>query len=177
MGLLSGIHILSLIGQQGAGKTSIGQELAKQFGITHIEASAVVRKVVGNLPRERMPESNARTKDDPGWLGRAIAEEILAISDDHYVILTGVREVEVHQTLAELGASLNIIQIDAGFATRLHRHMGTKCFSEGEFAQHELNELYIGLDEVILSAGWRYDTTDSPNIEYSVAEIRQYLGY
>lgn len=178
MGLLSGIHILSLVGRQGAGKSSIGHGLAVQVEVPHIEASSVVRKVYGDIPRDKMPETNKRTATEPDWLGNAIASEILDHHDASYVIVTGAREREVHDTLLQLGASLQVIEIYADQQQRYDRHLGVKCSNEAEFLLHEDNEASIGLDELLAKCPFQLDTTHSPTIEHSVNLLRStFLGF
>lgn len=154
MGTLSGIQIISLVGQQGAGKTVIGNALAKHYdGSYRVEASSVVREVCGNLPRAEMPTTNVRTATEPTWLGDAIARKIVDNSDATLVVLTGVREVEVHETIRRLGAELVVVKIYAPAGDRCLRlfHL-KKCISVEEFEQHDKNEWDIGLGKVLSTA-------------------------
>lgn len=166
MGQLSGTLIFSLVGRQGAGKTSIGCKWAYDWGVPHIEASAVVRQVCGPIARGNMPDTSARTAREPDWLGNAISDRIDNFSAS--VVLTGVREVEVHQALMKRGAELCIIHIDASQVVRWLRHKGVKSDTFGEFLEHEQNEWRIGLGCVIDSAGLTIDTSESPSVQQSV---------
>lgn len=139
---LAGVHILSLIGQQGSGKTTLGQLLSGRLNAEHIEASEVVRDLRGNLQRSEMHTTNDRTKDDPTWLGDAIATRI----DSFKVILTGVREVEVHRTLEQLGTTVTPIILTAPTQERYKRLLDNKkVTSYGEFTKDGQAELDIGL--------------------------------
>lgn len=165
-----GIQIVSIIGRQGVGKTHVGKYLAATTGARHIEASSVVKEVCGDLPRERMPATNRRTASEPTWLGDAIYNRIdgytFSKTIPKTIIISGIREVEVHQTLAEkYKLRLFIIALSAPAEIRFERlkNLG-KCENLDQFIRHEFNEIGIGLDKVLESAHAKYSTVaNDPN--------------
>src|SRR5678809_1298323 len=88
------LNIISLVGRQGSGKSTIGAKLADYLKTSHVEASQVVREVCGDLPRSEMPTTNKRTESEPNWLADAIMERFP--EDKKCVVVTGVREPIVH---------------------------------------------------------------------------------
>jgi dephospho-CoA kinase len=163
MALLNGIHVLSLIGRQGTGKTTTGRQISEDMGCLHIEASDVVRSVVAragkSTRREDLPESNKRTAEEPEWLGNAVAEvfdESCSIlkrnrvkpgTDLGLLVLTGAREVEVHETLEQHGAHVFTVALDAPKLTRYERlKLLGKASSYEYFENQDHAEGEIGLD-------------------------------
>lgn len=176
MGILSGIRIISVVGPQGSGKSAVSKILAHRLNAAFVETSSVVTKVCGDIPRSDMPKTNERTKVEPTWLGDAITSEILESNDHPSVVLSGVREHEIHETLRGKGAEIIIILLIANHRTRLTRQKrNRKCKNEKEFKKHDLNELQIGLGHVMATAHFREDTSKSPNPRMVVDKIEDFL--
>ena len=190
MALLNGIHVLSLIGRQGTGKTTVGQLISENMGCLHIEASDVVRSVVGShTRREDLPESNKRTAAEPAWLGNAIAEtfyESCAIlnrsrikpgTNLELLVLTGAREVEVHETLEQHGAKVFCVALDAPTFTRYERlkEIG-KAPSYEYFQNQDHAEGEIGLDILLTITQYQLKTgafTNTSHIKNAVLALWQ----
>lgn len=176
MAKLSGIQVISLVGQQGAGKTTISNLLAEKYGAYRVEASSIVRELCGDLPRSEMPKTNVRTAHEPTWLGDAIARKILENSDTSIVILSGVREVEVHETLRRFDSDIAVVYIQANRGIRLERQLrNRKCNDALEFDLQDAQELEIGLDKVINTAGYRVSSTPTTSPAGLVDEIAKLL--
>lgn len=143
---LSGVHVISFIGVQGSGKSTIAQGVAANYRCQHLEASDVVRDLYGNLERKDMPATNVRTATEPDWLANAIADRMT----QDYVVLSGVREREVHAELKLMGATLRIIKLWAPEQERFARLLANgKCKTYVEFMEHGYNEMNIGLAELL----------------------------
>ena len=163
MALLNGIQVVSIIGRQGSGKSTVGQLVAHHRRCQWIETSEVVRSVVGPTERKDMPKTNERTSEEPNWLGDAIAEtydesRLLLnrfrkhpTTDMHSLVLTGVREVEVHEALEQQGATVYPISLHSPKFVRFERlKQVRKVGSWEEFEEQDHAEGEIGLD-VLLS--------------------------
>ena len=147
------MKILSIIGQQGTGKSTIGRIIAEKESALFVEASDVVRILCGDISREEMPLTNARTATEPYWLAEGIHKYINALTTIPigFVVLTGVREPEVHEGLIRLGCySPRVIKLwlpeQERYARVLQRTPET---TYEEFKRHDENELSIGLDKLL----------------------------
>lgn len=142
----SGIQVISLIGAQGTGKSTLAQRLAEHYSTQFIEASSVVRELYGDLTRDQMPETNIRTVTEPTWLGDAIYERI----QSPLVFLAGVREVEVHDTLLDKQCTVQPIKLWAPEQERYARLKALgKCDTWLQFKEHGQNEMSIGLGDLL----------------------------
>lgn len=157
---LSGIRIVSIVGRQGSGKTTVAKLLASHYMCPHIECSTVVRNLCGDLPREEMHKTNARTATEPTWLGDAVADEIekqILEYDLQYphltrevIIISGAREVEVVDTLRTLGADVLQLAVTTWTPARYRRlkELG-KVKGLEDFRKADKTESKIGLDKLL----------------------------
>lgn len=186
MALLHGIQVLSLIGRQGTGKTTIGHQVSEAKGCLHIEASDVVRSIVGvSTRREDLPESNQRTKNDPTWLGDAVAEtfdescSILRRSrvrpgtDLKLLVLTGTREIEVHETLEQHGAHVFCVALDAPAFIRYERLKELRKAPSYEYFQNQDHaEGEIGLDLLLSLTQYQLKAGAFTNPDFLVKAVQ-----
>ena len=183
MALLNGIQVLSVIGRQGSGKTTIGKQVAEASGCLHIEASDVVRSVVArqgkSTKREDLPESNKRTRTEPDWLGNAIAEvfdesrtilqrsRVKPGTDLQLLVLTGAREVEVHETLETHGAHVFTVALDAPRIARYERLQANRKATSWEYFENQDHaEGEIGLDILLTITEYQLKTGQFTNPDY-----------
>lgn len=166
MARLSGIQIISLVGLQGVGKSSIGDLLFTKLPYSsRIEVSNVVRAVHGERPRNELAETQKHTKHDPTWLGTAIAKRIVT-EKQALCILTGVREPEVHKTLEDLGANLTVVAVESEPPIRFERVKALgKCHTFEDFYDQDHRELALGLERVIGSAQIKIESTDETTVD------------
>lgn len=162
--LLNGIHIVSLVGPQGVGKTTIGLRLALLLDNIHVEASDYAKRITGTDARSELPTlTEQHTKQNPDWLGQAIEEEIIK-HDKKTIVLTGVRERNVHLYLASRGGRLAIFELEAPAELRFQRlcRLG-KVSNATEFIEQEIKEVKLGVYEVCKDALHRVpNATDVP---------------
>lgn len=159
MARLSGIQIISLVGLQGVGKSSIGDVLFTKLPYSsRIEVSHVVKAVHGDRPRDELAATHKHTQHDPTWLGTAIAKRITS-ERQPLCVLTGVREPEVHETLIDLDADLTPVVVEAAIPVRFDRVFSLgKCHTYDEFYEQDHREMSLGLDRVIGSAKIRLES-------------------
>lgn len=166
MARLSGIQIVSVVGLQGVGKSSIGDLLFTKLPYSsRIEVSNVVRAVHGERPRDELAETHKHTQHDPSWLGTAIAKRIKS-EGQPLCILTGVREPEVHNTLLDFDADLTTVAVEAEPSVRFDRVKALgKCHTYDDFYDQDHRELSLGLDNVIGSAKIRVKSTEHTTVD------------
>lgn len=157
---LSGYQIISLVGYQGSGKSTVGKLLAHLLNCRHVETSAVVKKVTGVEKRENLASTGKQTKIDPDWLGSAVAEHVVQASKK-LVVLTGVRERAVHEFLISFAKQVDIIELTSPPELRFDRvkELG-KVSTAAEFIEQELKEKELGLEDVICNATYQIPTTE-----------------
>lgn len=164
---MAGLTVISLVGYQGSGKTTLGQILAKQLGIPRVETSDVVKDLSGLQDKAELTTTAAMTKHDPDWLGRAVYNRLLAVVSGmapNAVVLTGTREFEVHLFLAEKGVKLYTFEITSMPYWRYERlRTLSKVASAKEFIEQDLRERAMGLNETCDKAPFVIDT--SPHSE------------
>lgn len=150
---LNGIRIVSIVGPQGTGKTTIGSRLALLLETRHIEASDYAKRITGSKQRSDLPGLTEKyTKENPDWLGQAI-EEVILEQESKTIILTGVRERNVHLYLASRGARLAIYELEAPAELRFQRLLRLeKVSSATEFIEQELREIKLGVVDVCKDA-------------------------
>lgn len=167
-------RIVSIVGRQGAGKSTVGKYLAEIFGVVHIETSYIVRSLFKDiLRREELASTGQRTEKDPNWLGRAIEEEI---KDEGAVILTGVREKEVHQYLKSQGAQVRIIVLQCPAVERYLRLRNLhKVESPKDFIEQEIREDMLGIKGTMQNAELIIQTNVLDTAEETVERIRKLL--
>lgn len=177
MAKLSGIQIVSIVGLQGAGKSSIGDQLHVDIqDSSKIEISDVVRAVHGDRPRAQMASTHKFTLSNPAWLGEAVARKITETTDTTVVILSGVREPEVHNTLREFDCSLSVVKVLADPTLRFNRVKALgKCDTWEEFTEQEGRELSLGLNKLLLTSDFMVESTEETTIPQLAAQIIEYL--
>lgn len=155
---LHGVNVISLVGRQGSGKSTVGSMIAKELNLSHIETSDTVKKHVNNAKRSELPKTGRFTKDNNIWLAKPVAIELVKALKDkakNSIILTGVREVEVHQYLERIGANIHAIEMQAYPEVRFDRLVsGKKVSSASEFLEHEIAESALGVQKVIDGASF-----------------------
>lgn len=175
---LNGCRIISLVGPQGSGKSTIGQRLSSAITAPHIEASEFAKKITGTNVRSELPGATEKfTAKDPDWLGRGIELRIKELAKD-LVILTGVRERNVHLYLASQGANIYIYELDAPMPLRYDRLLSLKKVSNAdEFIRQELREMKLGVWDVCNDATYRIPNDDDTSTkEIARAIAKSFLG-
>lgn len=176
-------NIISLVGKQGSGKSTIASELASYYKCLHVEASTVVRNLYGNLTRSQMPFTNSRTAEEPSWLGDAMVDYIEHLLNERNLqnvetvqnvfIVSGVRETEVHGTLAfKYGARVVPICLSAPVEDRFDRQKDLgKLQTFTEFEKQDQAELGIGLSTVIKLSRYHIPSNRNVSKDETVARI------
>jgi hypothetical protein len=177
MAKLSGIQIVSIVGLQGAGKSSIGDQLHVDLeDSTKIEVSDVVRAVHGDRPRSQMASTREFTLADPSWLGEAVARKITDTTDTTVVILSGVREPEVHNTLREFDCALSVVKVLADPTLRFNRVKALgKCDTWEEFTEQERREMALGLNKILLTSDFMVESTEETTVPQLASQVIEYL--
>lgn len=185
MGTLDHVNIVSLVGKQGAGKSTVASALASYYKCLHVEASSVVRNLYGNLTRSQMPFTNSRTADEPTWLGDAIVDFTeLSLNErnltnvetiQNVLIISGVRETEVHSTLTfKHGARIIPVCLFAPAEDRFERQQRLgKLQSFSEFEAQDEAEMRIGLKNIIKFAKYHIPSNRNISQDETVARIVQ----
>lgn len=147
--------VLSLVGKQGSGKSTLGKKLARYLGTQHVETSDIVKALNRGKKRDELPSTGERTKSEPDWLAVPLYDQLFPVFNKgkQTVVLTGVREVEVHTYLKRRGLQLLVIDITADPDVRFYRlfHL-EKITSAKAFIEQDLKERALGINEVIDSA-------------------------
>lgn len=173
-GNLKGLKIVSIVGRQGSGKSTIGKYLAKSLRTIHVETSDVVRSLNKNLTRAELPSTGKKTKKDPEWLGKAIAEQVL--SGDDTAVLTGAREHQVHKYLVKQGAVVKVIELVSDPVLRYQRLLLLgKVKNATEFLTHEIAETRLGVQDVMDRAPFRAETTEDTEPKVLAQAIKALL--
>lgn len=165
--------VISLVGYQGSGKSTLSQILAKLYGWDFLEISSVVRAVHTGLSRDELPETAKKTKTDPNWLSDVIYSMIVK-GKSPGVVLSGVREPQIHKYLTGKGLTLHDVEVKAHPALRYDRLLELQKVSNAEqFLNHEIDELAMGLRKVMRDAKysiWTSDETDPRRLARAVKE-------
>lgn len=156
--------VLSLVGEQGAGKSTIGQKLARYLDTTHIEISGVVKALTNNHKADKaeLVKTREKTAEDPTWLGEAVYERCLEAYDTgkRSVVITGVREVEVYDYLKRRGVLVIGIDVVADPDIRCQRLMELgKISDEQAFIEQDIKEVRMGLHEVMGRSEFQISTS------------------
>lgn len=154
-------HVISLVGYQGSGKTTIGKSLAARYGCSHLEMSEIVRAIHTGLSRDELPRTAEKTRTDPDWLAELVHKLILEESKNSVVVLTGVREPQIHKYLLAHDIQLHSFEIKAPAGLRYYRLLDLKKVSNAEqFLNHEVDETSMGLREVMDKARYAVITSE-----------------
>lgn len=137
----------------------------------HIETSDVVKKVLKEEDRKKLLSSAVRTAADPDWLGKEVYQEIIS-HNSRTVVLTGVREIEVHQYLRNHGCEITIFEVTAPPEIRYQRlYALNKLTNAEDFLSRELKEKQMGIEDVEQEAPYTVPTsfeTDPERIAYAM---------
>lgn len=167
------LTVISLVGPQGAGKSTIAKRAATYLKTRHVEASSVVREVFGDLPRKDMPKTNVRTKTEPDWLAKGIMGKFPDTGSA--VVVSGIREPIVHKFISEKHTVYGF-EVRADAELRFQRQLEVrKCRSAAEFLEHELNEIKLGLFEIMFDAPYAIPTSTSTSPDKIVRAIVRVL--
>lgn len=154
--------VISLVGKQGTGKSTIGKKTAASLETSHVETSDMVAQVVTGVPRKSLTSTRIRTQEDPDWLGRITYEWIMGMYkayETRTMVLTGVREVEVHRYLQKKQLKIISVEIVSPPHIRLERLMELGTIkSTAHFLNQDLAERAMGLDEVCGQATYQIHT-------------------
>lgn len=161
-GFLTDKEVISLVGYQGSGKSTLSKKLARAIHTDMLEVSDRVKSMYEDYAREKLPSTSERTKQDPNWLGKDVAEglaEIYKGQQRQVAILSGAREEQLHKYLLKRGIKLWVFEIVAPPALRFQRVYDLhKVQSASQFIEHELSEREMGLDRVCEKAPFRVIT-------------------
>lgn len=157
--------VISIVGKQGTGKSTIAKRVAQNLSTQYIETSDVVAAEIDNaIPRKDMTVTRYKTQTDPDWLGKAVYERIFPMYKPRVrtVVLSGVREVEVHKYLLRRQLKIIPIEVVCDPDTRCKRllDLGTVRSVE-HFVDQDLEERKMGLDEVLDQARFTITTSDA----------------
>lgn len=161
--------VLSFVGKQGAGKSTIAKYVSELLSTGKIETSDIVKKIYHNLSRSELPSTGKRTKTDPNWLARALERELkeeIRHQNSDIVVLSGVREIEIHKYFLSKRFTLHSFEVIAAPEVRYTRLLEMhKVRNAEEFLDQERRELTLGVAKVEEEAAFRIPT--SPNTEPS----------
>lgn len=153
--------LISFVGFQGSGKTTLGKILADSLNSEHFEASGIVRNTTGVTERSELPATGKRTKKDPTWLGKAV---YTAIYPDEVSVVSGVREQEVHDYLETQNIDIHIFEVVAPAEVRFDRLFKLqKVSSAQDFIEQELREIELGVKDVMTAAQYTIPTSPKTN--------------
>ena len=156
--------IISLVGKQGAGKSTIGEKLARYLDTTHIEVSKVVRELHKDIEeRSALSDTGKKTRTEPDWLGSAVYNRLFPTlrKNTPVAVITGVREIEVHKYLKKMKLSVIGVEIKADPDLRYKRLLELKKIqSPSDFLDMEVKERNLGVNEVIDSCKYEIATSD-----------------
>lgn len=171
--------LVSFVGRQGAGKSTIAAGLADVLRTGHIEVSDVVKDLYNDLPRELLPSTGRRTESEPDWLGKAVHKALIEkaeIWERDLLVLSGVREQAVHEYLGKQ-FDLYSFEIVADPEIRFQRlSVLWKVRSGKEFIEHEIRETGLGVQEVMDKAPFRIPTSQETQPDYIVKAIIRALS-
>lgn len=157
--------VISLCGYQGTGKTTLAKKIAHNLDTLHIETSDLVAESFRGVSRKDLTVSREKTFEDPNWLGKIIFNKIFPQFEElnvRSVVLSGVREVEVHKYLQKKQLKLAIIELIADPDVRYNRLLEVGSIrSTDHFITQDLKERQMGLDEVTGLAKFQIETTEN----------------
>lgn len=156
--------VLSLVGKQGTGKSTLAKKIAHNLNTIYIETSDVVQEYFRNVPRKELTMSRTKTHDDPEWLGKDLYSRIFPEfkrKEVKAVVLSGVREIEVHKYLERRNVRLVVIEIISDPVIRCKRLIDLGTVNSVEhFIDQDLRERQMGLDEVSSRARFQVETSE-----------------
>jgi dephospho-CoA kinase len=177
--VLQNKRIISLVGYQGSGKTTIGQRVARNYSSKRVEISTLVKTLTkDSLVREELPSTYKWTEENPTWLSSYLIDLLnnyfTAKPDKNLVILSGVREQILHDELVKAGAQVFVCAIYAPPIDRYKRlvELG-KVHTEEEFINHEMSEKEMGLGEVIANADYTITSHEGTSASKLASVVRQ----
>lgn len=164
---------LNIIGNQRAGKSTIGKLVAKNYDSIHIEISNIVKAYVDDPEnREELLKTARFTKENPNWLGQMVEDFILTHPVSEYlysppkvVVLTGMREPEVYNYLIHQGIHTVTVFIECDKTIRFIR--AKKHQPDLKLAEFELNdkkENEMGLKQIPWQLKLFSDETTDPEV-------------
>lgn len=148
------------------------------LNVTHLEASDYAKRATGITKRSDLPGATLKVaKKDPKWLGKAIEEGVLNRTNKHpVVVLTGTRELNVHEHLKEKGATILAFEMQASPEVRYNRLLQIKKVKNAsEFLDQEIKEREIGTLEVMNAAEFRIPCTNDSNPLKIARAVRETL--
>lgn len=162
LALSSGHHrVLSVIGRQGSGKTTLGHSFATRLGAARIEVSSLVQEANKELKDLDLAKTAERTKEDPHWLCELILSSIAATKAPA-IVLTGVRESNIHPFLKEHRCKVVTVALVADPDVRLDRLLEQKRVASVEqFLKREVAEMQLGLSETFSDTDYAIRTTQT----------------
>lgn len=180
MAQLFGSTLVSFVGYQGSGKSLLGRKLARVLCTDHIETSDLVKATHGEgLSRSQLSSTAVFTEEDPAWLGKEVGADMSRIMDEqnrNVVVISGVREPEVHKYLQREGVGIWPIEVHADPTIRYKRliELG-KVKTTEEFLDQDIRERQLGLPKILSRCKFLAPTSDDSNPDNLVKAIKLLL--
>lgn len=133
---------LLVIGPTCAGKTTFAERADGKHGLTHIEASSIVRTLDKRRTNERPVDFARRVLGEmgPDVVARRILEWYEEVQDDQGFVISGFRTIEEILTLREQKPDLRVVLIEASPRIRLERYL-KRPREGGQISLEELDEI------------------------------------
>ena len=133
---------LMVIGPTCAGKTTFAERADGKHGLTHIEASSIVRTLDKRGKDEPAPDFARRvlTEMGPDVVARRILEWYEEVQDDQGFVISGFRTIEEILTLKERKPDARVVLVEASPRIRLERYL-KRPRESGLISLDELEEI------------------------------------
>lgn len=172
-------QLVSIIGYQGSGKTTIGKEVAKRLKTEYVEVSAVVKAANKHVPDLELASTGERTFSEPNWLAKLIdneIEDVMSIEGRQTVIVGGSREPNLYQWYQDKGYHLYSVWLYAEPFSRYNRLIKQgRVENTTQFLNRELAERRLGLSELARVTQYQAETSDKIYPHQTAAAIVHFL--
>lgn len=170
------LSVVSLVGYQGAGKSSISKYLGYLYDVAGIEVSSIVRAIVEGMSRDELPQTTERTKTDPEWLSSIVHGVLKEKTIGNVAVLTGVREPNIHTYLSAHDMDVYSVEIRCHALTRYKRVLELgKVTSARQFLNHEADEINMGIRETLHASPYCVETNEETSPKLIAAAIKERL--
>lgn len=172
-------QLISLIGYQGSGKTTIGKEVSKRLNTEYIETSVVVKAANAHVPDLQLATTKERNLSEPNWLCKLLDNEIydvMGIEGRKTVVLGGLREPHIYDWFQDVGYHLYSVWLYAEPFSRYNRLVKQGRVQDvAQFLDRELLERTLGITELARVTQFQAETSDVIYPEQTAEAIITFL--